>query len=75
MIQPFTTKQIRRYLFAYAGIVVLMVLFYFLVSNFYQPKIQEKKQFSTQVLQKNSQTPTQDVVEEKNGIRLLPKKH
>ncbi len=73
MKQPFEIKYIRRYLLMYAGIVAVMVLFYFVNSANNITKDVEKKVFST--AQPNQQHQTETL--EKRGVnptfRLLDK--
>jgi len=76
MIQPFNSKQIRRYLLAYAGVVVLMGIFYLIVSNFYEVQAQETKEFSTtpmpSILEDRAEVTQEEAPSPKNTIRLLP---
>lgn len=76
MIQPFTKKQIQRYLLAYAGVVVFMGLFYMIVTTYYNPESHPTKLFATQptVKTKTEKTAPLSVPESKpTTIRLLPK--
>jgi uncharacterized membrane-anchored protein YhcB (DUF1043 family) len=72
MKQPFDLKYIKRYILLYIGVVVGMVVFYFLNGSTNPSQSMEKKEFST-LLPTVKQEPK--TVEKKNnhGIKLLEK--
>ena len=42
---PFSKEQIKNYILAYVGVVVIMILFFIASSLFYTPKEYPKKEF------------------------------
>ncbi len=72
MKQPFELKYIKRYIVLYIGVVVGMVLFYFLNGSSNPTQDVEKKVFSTAPIEKNIEVKT---IEKQNshGIKLLDK--
>jgi uncharacterized protein YacL len=47
MKNPFESGEIKNYLLLYAGVVVIMVLFFIATSLFFETKEVEKKEFAT----------------------------
>jgi uncharacterized membrane-anchored protein YhcB (DUF1043 family) len=70
MKQPFDLKYIRRYILLYIGVVVGMVVFYFLNSSTNPSQSVEKKEFSTTVPAVEEEPKTVEKVNN-HGIKLL----
>jgi glycerol uptake facilitator-like aquaporin len=73
MKNPFTPRQIRRYLLLYAAVVLFMALFYFANTAMNPARQHEKKTFETTVpaKEKKEARPEEKSVKERPAIRLL----
>ena len=72
MIQPFKPEHIRRYLSLYGGIVILMVLFYFINTVFNPPREHERKHFNTERNETAKAPQPSSEPEKPNPFKLLP---
>ena len=54
MENPFESGHIKNYLLLYASIVVIMVLFFVASSLFHEVEAIDKKEFSTEIVEKES---------------------
>ncbi len=78
MIQnPFESGQIKNYLAFYAGVIIIVVLFFIATSLFHDIEVMDKKEFATQP--KEKQTPQvepkaqKELPKEKSKLKLLEK--
>lgn len=76
MEQPFTSRQIRRFLLLYASIVATLILFFLLNRAFNPVEMQKLKVFNTapaeqSKLQKNEEKKSK----EPSPFKLLPKQY
>ncbi len=73
---PFESGQIKNYLLFYAGIVVIMILFFIATSLFHDIKEEKKKVFDTNVTAKSVvKTVDENKTEEKKPSIILMKKN
>ena len=72
MIQPFKPEHIRRYLLLYAGIVVLMILFYLINTFLNPPTTHERKIFNTERNATDEAKTDKNEPNKENPFRLLP---
>lgn len=67
---PFESGRIRNYVLFYAGIVVIMILFFFASSLFNDVDVIEKKVFNTDIKEKTTKTPASKEEEKNNPFKL-----
>lgn len=79
MKNPFETGHIKNYLLLYAGVVVIMILFFAASTIFIQNKEIEKKSFNTQMKQMPDATKQVQEKEEEpsltSKIKLMEKRY
>ncbi len=75
MKQPFEIKHIRRYLLMYAGIVIVMALFYIVNSANNPIESVEKKVFSTTQSNQQDQLKISETPSINPAFRLLDKSY
>ncbi len=77
MQNPFSRDQIKNYLFFYAGIIAIIILFYILNTYLNPIQVHEQKVFdsNTTMIPVTEEAPEENKpeIEEKNTIRLLDK--
>lgn len=70
MENPFESGHIRNYVLFYAGIVLIMVLFFFASSLFNDVDVIEKKVFSTDRKEKTTEIPASKEEKKNNPFKL-----